>query len=834
MRPCILISAICILTSSGFAGSPGFDPNDVVRRVGVRSEPSAASREPFALDDGEFLIDTSICHIPAPGDQWDPAIAFDGTNYLVVWTDGRSGSSYADIYGTRVTPGGAVLDPAGIPISQAANSQQSPAVSFDGTNFLVVWGDERRGGSSDIYGSRVTPGGAVLDPQGIPISQATYNQVSPAVSFDGTSFLVVWDDNRRGECDIYGARLSQAGNVLDPAGIPISSAAYGQHNPALAFDGTNFLVVWKDWRNIWSADIYGARMTSGGAVLDPSGIVISATSDNKGEPAVASDGSTSFVVWSDGRGSRDEYDIYGARVNRAGAVVDTTGVAISRTARYQTRPAIAFDGTNHLVVWQDGRNDGIDVYGTRLTQAGIVLEPAGIAMATAAADQWFPAVAFDQANFLVVWQDARSGPCENDICGARVSPVGAVIDPGAFTVAWTDSNQTSPCVAFDGDNYLVAWEDSYQGAWSSILGARVTTSGTLPDTQVIPISLAPDWQLSPDLAFDGTDFLAVWRDWRSGITLYDIYASRVTPSGAVLEPQGIPVSTAESYQQSPDIAFDGAEFLVVWEDWRGPDIDIYGARVTPSGLVLDTAGVRISAEADDQSCPAIAFDGTRFLVVWQDRRGGLSYDIYGARVSCTGVVLDSSGFVVSRATGDQVVPSIAFDGTNFLVVWEDRRDDHSDIYGARVTPDGAVFDEGPIVLQEGSQRCPALAHGPGNQLFLVYQGWAGTVGNKTYNTYRIWGKMNPGVEERENSEVRRVNVEPTLVRGVLFLPEANGEGRAASSELLDISGRKVLDLAPGPNDVSLLAPGVYFVRSEPSAVSRQPSAVSCSKVMIVR
>jgi hypothetical protein len=28
--------------------------------------------------------------------------------------------------------------------------------------------------------------------------------------------------------------------------------------------------------------------------------------------------------------------------------------------------------------------------------------------------------------------------------------------------------------------------------------------------------------------------------------------------------------------------------------------------------------------------------------------------------------------------------------------------------------------------------------------------------------------------------------------------------------LLDISGRKVLNLRPGPNDVSGLAPGVYF------------------------
>jgi len=58
--------------------------------------------------------------------------------------------------------------------------------------------------------------------------------------------------------------------------------------------------------------------------------------------------------------------------------------------------------------------------------------------------------------------------------------------------------------------------------------------------------------------------------------------------------------------------------------------------------------------------------------------------------------------------------------------------------------------------------------------------------------------------------VRKANV-PTIVRGVLFLPEATSRKPQAAS-LLDISGRKVLDLRPGANDVSRLSPGVYFVR----------------------
>ena len=55
---------------------------------------------------------------------------------------------------------------------------------------------------------------------------------------------------------------------------------------------------------------------------------------------------------------------------------------------------------------------------------------------------------------------------------------------------------------------------------------------------------------------------------------------------------------------------------------------------------------------------------------------------------------------------------------------------------------------------------------------------------------------------------------PTVVRGVLWLAQATGDKRQVTSRLLDISGRKALDLKPGLNDVSRLAPGVYFLHTQ--------------------
>ena len=61
----------------------------------------------------------------------------------------------------------------------------------------------------------------------------------------------------------------------------------------------------------------------------------------------------------------------------------------------------------------------------------------------------------------------------------------------------------------------------------------------------------------------------------------------------------------------------------------------------------------------------------------------------------------------------------------------------------------------------------------------------------------------------------------TVVRRVLLFEPASGAGRMSKGALLDVSGRKVVDLKPGANDVRALAPGVYFVRETQVQVQAQ-------------
>jgi hypothetical protein len=865
LRIASAVLAVCCWLSSASAGQTSNQVGEVARRA--RSVARQASGIEQGFYDGEFLLDTSVTIVPAHNTQDHQVVAFDGTNYMVVWRDYRDDDADCDIYGTRVSQSGTVLDPVGIPISVGARGEHCPAISFDGTNFLVVWCEVRGSSHVGVWGTRVSQSGTVIDTAGFPIATASWPEQYPALTFDGTNYLVVWEDWRRGiESDVYGTRVSPSGVVLDSQSFAICAVADTQECPTVSFDGTNYLVVWFDYRkgpDLDPFDIYGARVTQSGTVLDPQSFAICLAAGCQYDPQACFDGTNYLVAWTDFRKGGGDADIYATRVTPAGMVLDTAGIAISTAGGFtpalafdgdnflvvwggnevcgaRVTPAgvvldtseitisglggdavLVFDGTNYLVVWNERPTNGwANVSGSRVSPAGTLLDPDGIPIATSAHGQWSPSVSFDGASFLTVWEDYRNDEDTSDIYGARVSQSGVVLDPQGFAISTAPNWQHYPAVSSGGTNALVVWTSGCgSGDDQDIWGARVSQSGVVLDPHGFVISASAGRQEFPAVSFDGTNFLVVWQDPRNAS--YDIYGARVSPAGEVLDTGGIPISTAPSAQYGPTVSFEGTNFLVVWADRRnGQKTDIYGARLSQSGSVLDSAGIQIFSAPSWQWSPALSFDGTNFLVVWTDNND-TSLDIAGARVSPAGTVLDSSGITISTVATYRSYPAVAFDGTNHLVVWESEYNGSPCIYGVRVTAQGTVVDSGTVVTDEhcaggAGLAWPAmlaLTSGAGGQLFLAYQSRAGTVNGKAYNAQRIWGKMSPapGIEQEESFDVRRSIDGATIVRGVLFMPEVSAR-KTQVTRLLDISGRMVLDLHPGANDVRALAPGVYFVR----------------------
>jgi hypothetical protein len=123
------------------------------------------------------------------------------------------------------------------------------------------------------------------------------------------------------------------------------------------------------------------------------------------------------------------------------------------------------------------------------------------------------------------------------------------------------------------------------------------------------------------------------------------------------------------------------------------------------------------------------------------------------------------------------------------VSWSDIEIVHQDTTEADFYPD--------IVADEAGHAYVVWEHGGGDS--------------------KIWFSTNNPAAIAEGPIRQPTSVQPsaTVVRNVLFLPKM---GTVPSGtvpilrSLLDASGRKVMDLQPGANDVRALAPGVYFIR----------------------
>lgn len=103
------------------------------------------------------------------------------------------------------------------------------------------------------------------------------------------------------------------------------------------------------------------------------------------------------------------------------------------------------------------------------------------------------------------------------------------------------------------------------------------------------------------------------------------------------------------------------------------------------------------------------------------------------------------------------------------------------------------------------------------------------VANYGSSTLSVLRDSGGGIEESFRPQLASSKPWATIIRGMLLLPEASGR-ESRTTSLLDISGRKVMYLKPGANDVRGLAPGVYLVRE----TQAQAQAQAVRKVILTR
>ena len=175
----------------------------------ARAELSGSAPRPLVAPSGYSLTELA---------QHDPATACGAGQCLTVWTDERGGwlSDESDVFGTIGTATYATVRD--IPIAAGLGAEGDPAVDWDGTRFLVVYEDDHSGPA--LRGVWVELDGTVWPEGGFEVvAPGTLGSAAPrapALAYQagvhGLAFRA--DDGTFGH--IHGAVLADDGTLLAP------------------------------------------------------------------------------------------------------------------------------------------------------------------------------------------------------------------------------------------------------------------------------------------------------------------------------------------------------------------------------------------------------------------------------------------------------------------------------------------------------------------------------------------------------------------------------------------------------------------------------------------
>jgi hypothetical protein len=267
-------------------------------------------------------------------------------------------------------------------------------------------------------------------------------------------------------------------------------------------------------------------------------------------------------------------------------------------------------------------------------------------------------VAFDGTNYLVGIQVPQiNGSNTNSAPAAQlISSSGALI--GSVIAMPTQGDP--PYVAFDGANYLLSWADySNQQNGVPLKGQFINRLGNTVGS-IFQIGQSTSVQQECQEVFGGSNYFCLWGDTNS------LRGQLVSPTGINVGSQIIIGGTNEINHAG--LAFGGTNYLAIWE-LNGAGV--WGQLISQGGALVG-ANFVIDANTNTTHSGFLSalFDGTQFVAGYSLGTNKTNLHIYAALVKANGAVL-TNDIPIATDAEDQVAPSIAYDGSNYLAAWND-------------------------------------------------------------------------------------------------------------------------------------------------------------------
>jgi len=476
-----------------------------------------------------------------------PNITGNGAEYYIAWT-----SDNTNLVGSRMTSTGSLLTPAGTPLFTSFSGGVS--LTHDGTNWWIVWAVANLARSM-----RISPAGAVLDPGGVELpititgtANSIYNPVLVGAPTGGTMFL--WHDMRAaagGDANAYALPLTSANapgvercvstgtanqrtsdvsegpagasalvfvseasnddrvllHLLNPAAVPINPEPIEVFRgptvgrASVAWNGSVYMVAWDSGASgLTPTQVMARRLAPDGTFIDPAPFTVMPGFN----PDVGALGDDFLFAAARPAANPQFINLWGRRYDGAMATF-TDASSIYLAGLYVTGyNRVRSDGVRWIVttgsMWTHDSSQGDAIYVTvpPTGAPAAALNPTPFAGASGDLD-----VAFSGSKYLFVWRNNSLSSANNYIAGRIMNPDGTFAS-GAFVVAEAAGRQLRPTAGWNGNEFVVAWEDqrkqtTFFDARTDIFAARVSEAGVVSDPAGLPVECGPQGDLGAAL-----------------------------------------------------------------------------------------------------------------------------------------------------------------------------------------------------------------------------------------------------------------------------------------------------------------------------------------------
>lgn len=575
----------------------------------------------------------------------------------------------------------AIEVPLAIPLVGAAQEEISDVFSASNGHGYLIVGTLRRG--------YTTIDGVFADEQGQPASQLFPIIDVPGrplgLASDGDGYLVIYSDDWH-SVTAY-ARLDARGKVTRRGVLPPLTHS-------IAWCGVAYVAAYEEPRN---PDGWVAVIDADGTLLRSMPVVRRSKSMSQFHVAAGPRGNA-LVTW-----AGSDQGVYvlpvAASSLREGTFVAPLITETPGTDAIPQRTGIASGTGGSLVVWSVVQSSVTgEIRGRRLDANGNAAGPPFVIARTDGT-----------ANVSVGAAGSRYVIAYSDRSGTRMVTV-ADSDQGTTPIVLSsDTFGQTLTVAGGAARALIAW-----GSAKAVVGLLIDSAGAPVIAQPALLSRSSYGQYSPRIAWCGDTYLATWTE--SGNDGRVMFA-RIRANGIPVDAAGRFVDAGSKSQAAPDIACHESSALIVWID--------HGAKEMIRGAIVDADGTAhpsmTIAELPGYAEPAVAWNGSQYVVAWSDSR---THRINLVRVSRDEQLVDVVPHVLPAVPGSVAddSPAIACKASECVVAWSADlfsvlHPHHHSVHAVRLdaalVPIGSIRELAAPVNDEGDARNPVVIAGEG-------------------------------------------------------------------------------------------------------------------------